>query len=67
MTLDLANRTTAFAGTPPRRKARMATRALVSPLRWDTIRIALAVLTLLTISRIQEEIPLIAVFRPGPL
>lgn len=39
----------------------------MAPLHWDTIRIALAVLNLLTISRIQEEIPIIAVFRPGPL
>lgn len=70
MTIDLAARPTPFAGTPPSGKLRRSARsdrALIAPLRWDTVRIALAILTLLSISRIQEEIPLIAVFRPGPL
>lgn len=43
------------------------TDGLVTPLTWDVYRWSLAILMLVSISRIHQEMPVIAVFRPGLL
>ncbi len=73
MTVDLASRPTALAGVPPAPPARptagarRGAKGLVGALPWDTIRMALGFLTLITVSRIQEEVQLIAIIPWGPL
>lgn len=47
----------------PRVRGRAAN--LVAPMTWDPIRISLAVLMLVSISRIHQQIPQLAIFRPG--
>ncbi len=63
---------TAAAGFPssarvaiPGRAARRNMRALTAPMSWDLLRLSLAGLMLVTISRIHQQFPVLAVFQPG--
>lgn len=51
--------------TARKRAPRMGGAALVAPITWDLIRISLAGLMLITISRIHQQVPILAVLRPG--
>jgi len=49
------------------RPRRLSGQALVAPLTWDPIRIALGGLMLVTISRVHQQLTFLQVFRPGLL
>ncbi|MBX7120211.1 MAG: O-antigen ligase family protein [Gemmatimonadaceae bacterium] len=51
-------------GKVPKLSAR-ALKALVAPMQFDAIRVSLAALTIVSISRVHEQVPLLGVFRPG--